>query len=263
MDTKFLWPYSDSSMAFTKEENDGTNMLLLDFGERIGQRLEETKTLDGVKRVIAFGTHIHRDHISGVQQLKHACEKSGAKLMFLMPDIKRQRRQLYTALITLGMKHIKEISADEVADMLNLQSIDFEAIDHNPMNPSALGDKYARVDTTALIMQTKEQDERNKIVYAADNNDKPFVKSVLRDKALKELFLDMTFKKHGLGVHFTLKKIEKIANAFELGAEDRQRIIGMHFLSKDLPAKVKEAGFGVATDRMVQAEGLEPTTYSV
>jgi len=253
MDIKFLSARAVNNIALAKEENDGTNMLLLDFGGSVGKKLEETNVLEGVKRVIAFGSHIHDDHVSGIKQVEEQCKRQGAKLMFLLPDIKRQRDQMYAALVALGVKKIPIVSKDEAADMLNLKNIEFESMAHNKFN-TELTWNWTRVDTTALIMETKEKTNKKKIIYAADNDDKNFVRQALTDKALQELFLDTTFENRGFKVHFTLKKLQDVSQELNLSNEAKKRIIGMHFFFSSLADSVKEAGYNAATDLVIPAQ---------
>jgi len=252
MDVKFLNPYSTCTAAFVKEENDGVNTLLLDFGDKIGRELARTQLAEGTKRFIAFGTHTHQDHIGGIQDVAAHCEKHGAKLMFLLPDIRRQRNQMCAALGALGMGKVETTTPAEVADWLNIKSIGFDAMAHNSVNIdlNTLSGRE-RIDTTALIMTTKGAG-RNKIIYASDNDDKKFVRSVLKDKALLQLFLEVTFAKHGLKVHQTLQKLEKIAKELGLGDEMKKRIVAMHFRAKSLPERVKQAAYSAATDRVYE-----------
>ncbi|MDR0462532.1 MAG: hypothetical protein LBG88_04380 [Christensenellaceae bacterium] len=228
------------TVAFKKAYNQGTNMLLLDFGSKIGKALEETDVLDDVDNVVAFGSHIHNDHVGGAKVLQTYCEKYGAKLQFLMPDIKRQRAQLLSALTALGIDKIRTTTADEAAAMMNLRRIEFEAMDHNRFDTEF---KHFRVDTTALIMENQYGVKK---VYAADNNDKKFIRSILKDKQLKELNLEMTFIRHGLGVHFTVNKADKVTEAENI--QNKSVIRGMHFVSKEVSDEAKRRGYRSALD---------------
>ena len=241
------------TIAFAKAENNGTNMLLLDYGTTVGKMLEQTNVLDGVDRVLAFGSHIHSDHIGGAKQVVDCCAQSRAKLMFLMPDIKRQQKQLYTVLTALGIDRIDAVPKDEAADMLNLKAIDFEAIRHNDFDTEF---KHFRVDTTALIMQTKTERKRNKIIFASDNNDKKFVRRALSDPELLRLYLELTFKGSGFGVHFSLKKLNKLAKELELGDKMKKRVTGMHMISESLSEKIKESGYTSALDNIYTGRSL-------
>jgi len=249
MEIKFLGASSLDNIAFAKEERDGTNMLLIDFAESIGKKFSETNVLEGVKRVIAFGTHIHTDHINGVKQVEQHCEQRNIKLKFLLPSITRQFGQMCAAIVALGLNKVDVISPSEAAHLLNLREIEFKAMRHNSINvDNLLG--FEKVDTTALVMTTKMSGVRNKIVYAVDNDDVDFVRGTLCDMAMHQLFLDTTLIGRGWGMHFTLEKLEKVARDLRLGDKMKKRIVGMHFYRDDVADAVKKAGYSVATDRL-------------
>ncbi|MCL2228462.1 MAG: hypothetical protein FWC00_01390 [Firmicutes bacterium] len=250
MKVQFLNPFSVDNIAVSVVENDDSrNILLLDFGPSVASHLLRTDilTTSKKKQIVAFGSHIHSDHVGGAKQLENLCDiLPDTKLSFLLPpessrpSMSRQRSQMTSAL-NKRLSKITQISPDEVRDIFGLKNIDFEVARHNPVD---------NVHTTVLIMEMLGDKQRNKTFFAADNDDKDFLKDVLEDPTLFEVNQDVTFKSHGLGLHFTLKKLEKLASKLELTDEDKKRIIGMHFFNKKVARKMESKGYGSARERL-------------
>jgi len=138
---------------------------------------------------------------------------------------------------------------DEAADLLNLKSIEFDVMRHTPFNTEMCFGLFGRrIDTTALIMTTREDRNRNEIIYASDNDDKKKYREFLRHRALQQLHLEVTFSKHGLHMHNTLRKLNSVVKKERLNEKMKKRIICNHHYTDKLITYCLDSGYSDAAN---------------
>lgn len=234
MKLNFLGNLSSLKSAFIKETQDGyNNMLLMDCGDSAVQGIKKTGVLDDVDLVILFLSHQHPDHIGGVPYLIKKCKNDGIDLAFLLSSYGTQRKQI---LHELTKKHnvpstkIETIASSHAASLMGFHDIDYDILHHN-----------VKTQTTALIMKKKTIGGYKKTIFAADHNSKAFIKKVIQDQNLEDLYTDCT-KKHNDShtVHFPFNRLTQI-----VPPDIRHKVTLMHG-SCDLYERARIAGFNTA-----------------
>jgi len=240
--------------ALLTAENDGNNMLLIDGGAKAISRLERLRLLEReeIDRIAFFPTHSHGDHIckEGIEKLFDLCYHARIALGLVQSGYKTHddyMLELFSTYGNINKSQVPLVSLDETRDMLNLKDITATEILHYRK------DNYNyfpwREKSVALEFTKETEKGDRKVVYATDHNDPDFVKSVLRDQNVSQLFTDVSDQPYRISTsHISFDELKRI-----VPEKDRKRVTTMHMPPPVVERCIK-AGFNTAVPLLIANE---------
>lgn len=196
------------------------NLLLIDCGENIFERIVDKKLLEGVNNINVLITHKHSDHIGSLSSLIYYCHYVlGKNITVLYPDA-----TLYDILYLMG--HNDEEYNYKV---LNLQVF------------NNIGDMYIQPVLTRHIKNHScygyYLNIRNKNIYYSGDTNKFNMGTINK---CDETYQDTCLADYEGNVHLSLRKLCK-----DVPKEHRDKIYCMHIDCDELINRAKQEGFNV------------------
>lgn len=225
--------YGNNSAFMVNDDN----ILIIDVGKLAARRIDSTNILKGMKKAFLILTHEHRDHLEGVPYLSKLCKSTGTELYLVLPDnIAIIVLRIENKLKALGFEKYETAQPADVAQAMNLKSIEFEPMIHHLQNEQSI--------TSAIIMT---QQNGLKLVYATDHYDKGFVDKTIADPLLGRFYTVGTHREPGeTQSHMPIRELIDVIPTIQ-----RPDTTIMHMTSEVVvPAKI--AGFHTADELLYQ-----------
>lgn len=214
-----FYPALHNTSAFFIHDS---NLILLDCGETVYERLLECVDLNGFKQIYVVITHLHADHVGSLGSLLSYCKCIlNKQIVIIHPE-----KTICELLALLGIEKTFYVYLAEFPNELeNLKVIPYE-VSHVP-NMKCYG--YEIIDQDMSIY------------YSGDSNDIPqnVLTNFLSGK-IKYLYQDTSLHDSEHPTHMYVKKLEDII----LKKEDRARVTCMH-LDGDYREVLKNKGFNI------------------
>lgn len=214
-----------NTSAYIKKEE---NLLMIDCGENIFDRIKQRNLLEGVKHIFVMITHLHPDHVGSLGSLIFYC--------YHMKNMK---------------VHVRYEKVDDLEKLLRLQGVT-----HEKYTISSCGENF-RVGSLNIAKiescEVKHTENLNSfaykirfydgkhIFYSGDTNE---ITSEgindLKNGYYDEFYIDTCLADYGGNVHLSLRKLCELIPKIV-----RHKIYCMHYDCDELIEKIREEGFNI------------------
>ncbi len=221
-----------NNSAYYKE---GNQMLLIDCGSNIFQRIKENNLLEGIEHIHVLVTHTHADHVGSLADLilytyySHG-EFAKNKITIYHPN----KKNMYDFLTLIGCVHDKHYS---------LSSIPIHEL------------KIITDDIEVLPFETEHVDEIdsygfeifigvNTLYYSGDTSEiNDLDLNGLRLDTYKEFYIDTCKADYDGNVHLSLRKLTEL-----IEPDHRHKVWCMHLDEGFVREEAESLGFNVVTN---------------
>jgi ribonuclease BN (tRNA processing enzyme) len=216
-----------NTSAYYKEKE---TVLLIDCGESVFARIQQSNLLQNVTKLYVIITHTHPDQIGSL-----------GSLMFYAHYIFNVKTQLVLT--------PNQTQNNKITKLLTLMGVtsnfykwtDVEAIQNN----------FARLKTCSFLKTSHSKhlfcygleflDDQNKITYySSDTNSTKYVTKYLKNKNLHKIYIDTSSLDYKGNPHLSLTQLEKI-----VPQNLRHKVYCMHLDNSSKIASILEKGFQV------------------
>ena len=228
-----------NTSAYIKQ---GKDLLMLDCGTTVYARAQQLNIFENVQNVYIAITHMHPDHVGALANMifyLNYWKDIVPNVIIPNEEENTQKDEIEKFLALQGVK-TDNYNFIAVTDFLitGISSFDFKTIEHSENMKS-----YA----------FEIGFENKKVYYLGDNNDKKYLKSIIKNLKKEDLiYTDCTTLKLKKQVHLPLDVLNNLAEE-----SIRKQIYCMHFSSDDDIEEIKKAGYGIARNEQSKQEYLK------
>lgn len=232
-------PTLGNTCAYIKQ---GKDLLLLDCGTTAFARMQQLNIFDDVNNINIAITHMHPDHVGGLANtIFYLNYWKNIVPNILVPSASENSHedQLKKLLSVQGIGDSNYKFITETQLYVNgVSSFEFKTIEHS---------ENIKCFAFEIVFQNK------KIYYLGDNNDKKYLKSIIKKLQKDDLiYTDCTTLKLKKQVHMLLDVLNQLADE-----EIRKQIFCMHFCSDEDIEEIKKSGYSIARNEQSKQEYLK------
>lgn len=214
-----------NTSAYIKKDG---NLLLLDCGENIFQKIIETKLLDNVKEVNVAITHCHSDHVGSLSSLILYCYF----IKHIKTNVYLANSNLVGLLDSMGV-------TNEYCELYNCIFNPSLLIKNMNIEIGFIPTDHCKEIYSYGIIFAKEKDKV--IYYSGDcNNIDEGIINALKEGNIIEFYQDTCLADYDGNVHLSLRKLCEL-----IPKEYRHKVYCMHIDCPELIEKAKTEGFNV------------------
>ena len=228
-----------NTSAYIKQ---GKNLLLLDCGTTAYARMQQLNIFEDINKVYIAITHMHPDHVGALANTifyLNYWKNIVPSIIISNNEESTQKDELERFLSLQGVEtdNYQFVFVSEL-DMPEIISFDFKPVEHS-----------SNMKSYAFEIGF----ENKKIYYLGDNNDKKYIKSLIKNLKKDDLiYTDCTTLKLKKQVHMPLEVLNQLADE-----SIRKQIYCMHFCSDDDIEEIKKAGYSIARNEQSKQEYLK------
>lgn len=222
MELKFLgsgacfYPRLRNTSAYFVQKK---NLVLLDCGETVYEKLMETESLDKFENVYVIITHLHADHVGSLGSLISYFKCILHKRIYVI----HPQKTICQLLSLLGIESEFYIYKEEMENQIDGLKIVPHLVNHVP-NMECFGYEI--------------QDKETCVYYSGDSTDIPdIVLKKFLEKKVDKIYQDVSTHKSKNPTHMYYEELEK-----RIPQSERNRVVCMH-LDSNCQDLLKEKGF--------------------
>lgn len=228
-----------NTSAYVKQ---GADLILLDCGTTAYARMQQLNIFEDVNNVYVAITHMHPDHVGSLANTifyLNYWKNIIPNILISNNEESTQKDELekFLSLQGVGIDNYQFVNVEELA-MPGISSFEFKEVEHS-----------ASMKSYAFEIGF----ENKKVYYLGDNNDKKYLKSIIKNLKKDDLvYTDCTTLKLKKQVHMPLDVLNQLAEE-----PIRKQIYCMHFCSTEDIEEIKKAGYCIARNEQSKQEYLK------
>ena len=200
---------------------DDDNLLVIDMCEGATEKIEKEDAFKGVKNIYVVITHTHFDHVAGL----------GVFIWYCNFNLNISPKTIYSNF--KYKQHIKKL--------LKLTGVDTKYVEFIKDSTFRIGDLNLNMQLTTHTPKLQcfgimFEDKNGKYYYTGDTNDIDYLKNLCADKTVKKIYTEVATKTYDVHI-----KYDDLVNL------DKDKLVLMHFDTKELYNKAREEGFKTAS----------------